>query len=282
MRRRARDFILLAGLLAVPLLILRANLRAPSELSAVDRGVLRVTAPVQSMVASIGRWIGGGWDRYVALIHVSDANRDLQTENARLRGELAEAREKAARSESLEKLLALRKEVKAETLAARVIGSETSSMFNVMRITLDRGDAEVRVGMPVLAPEGVVGRVYRIFGAYCDVELASDPHSSIPVEVRGTRAQGLARGVGSGSRYAMRVDDFQRRDEIKVGDEVVTRGIDVFPAGRLVGKVTKVNPRESGQFQEVELQPAVDFGRLDHVLVVLSSAPPAPPVAVRK
>jgi rod shape-determining protein MreC len=271
--RRARELVLVAVLLALPVLLLRASLRDPSQLSMVDRGILRVAAPLQNGLASIFGGIGGAWRRYVALWHVSDDNLKLRDENAKLRAELERLKHEAARVSELEGLIQLRKDVKAETISARVIGAETSSFFRIIRVRLDRGELEVKPGMPVLAAAGVVGRVERVFGPYSDVVLASDPKSAIDVVVPRTGGRGVLKGLpGAPGRYRARIDYLLRQDEVAENDTVVTSGIGGFPRNLPVGKIVKLAKKDFGLYQEAEVEPAVEFGKLREVLIVV--APP--------
>ena len=74
-----------------------------------------------------------------------------------------------------------------------------------------------------------------------------------------------------------------RETPLKVGDVAITSGMDrVFPKGLVVGTVSEVNVQSGGLFQTVEVKPAVDFSRLEEVLVVLSSAEIAPPPPSKK
>ena len=157
--RRARELVIVATLLAVPVLFLRANLAHSDHLNVVDRAILRISAPLQAGLTALARGVGDSWTRYIALVHVKADNARLADENARLRAELVAARSEAAREGELEKLLALRAAVQFDTLAARVVAVETSAFFRVVRIRLDRGGDEVKPGMAVIASAGVVGRV---------------------------------------------------------------------------------------------------------------------------
>ena len=90
LRRRLIDWGLAVVFLLAPALVLRASLRRPSELGAVDHAVLRVSAPLQAGVAWVVRRVASVWHGDVALTDVEDENRELRAENERLRGVLAE------------------------------------------------------------------------------------------------------------------------------------------------------------------------------------------------
>ena len=277
--RRARELVIVAILLALPVLMLRASFRAPEQLSAVDRAVLRVSAPLQGALVSAATGIANGWRRYVTLWGVSDENRRLREENAKLKSEVARLSHEVEHGRELEALLKLKKETVGETLGARVIGAQTSPFFKIVRLKLDRGDLEVRAGMAVLAAAGVVGRIERVFGSYCDVVLASDPKSAIDVVVPRTGGRGVLRGVAGASdgKYRARIDYLLRNDDVKEGDEVVSSGLGGFPRNVPVGRIAKVQKRDFGLYQDAEIEPAVQFGKLSDVMIVI--APETPPHA---
>jgi rod shape-determining protein MreC len=275
--RRAREVVLVAILLALPLLVLRTHVKEPTALNFLDRFVLRVSSPLVGLMAGIGRAVSGGWSRYVYLVHLESDNQRLQIENDRLRGELERAHKDVTRVDDLERQLQLRRSLPTEILAARVIGLETSSLFRVVRLRIDRGELEVRPGMAVIAPDGVVGRISRTYGPFADVQLAVDPKSAIDVVVGRTGVRGVVKGMPGDNRYRMRVDYLLRTDEVKEGDAVLTSGLGgLFPRNYVVGRVAKVTRRDFGLYQEAEVDPAVDFGRLDGVGVLLSPVSEAP------
>ncbi|MGZ3429627.1 MAG: rod shape-determining protein MreC [Polyangia bacterium] len=281
--RRARELVIVATLLAVPVLFLRANLAATEHLNVVDRAILRISAPLQAGLTALAHGIGNVWTRYIALVHVKEDNARLTDENAKLRAELVAARNAASREGDLEKLLALRASLQFESIAARVVAVETSAFFRVVRIKLDRGGADVKPGMAVVASAGIVGRVQRVFGGWCDVLLAADPKSSIDVVVARTGGRGVVKGIAGSDRYRTRIEYLERKDEAAEGDLVVTSGLGgFFPRDLPVGKIVKVDKRGFGLYQDAEVQPVVDFGKLRDVLVVVprEAQPEGPSPAV--
>ncbi len=276
--RRAREVVLVASLLALPVLFLRANLKAPTELNLLDRVIVRASAPLQSLFGAIARSVGGAWGRYVHLVGVEGERARLVEDNAGLRAELAQAQRAAGRTAELERLLQLKAHAKIPSLPARVIGAESSPFFRVLRVRLDRGEDEVKPGMPVLSTDGVVGRVQRVAGPYCDVLLTVDPKSAIDVVVPRTGARGILRGAAADDRYRGRIEYLLKKDEVDVGDQVVTSGIGgPFPRDLSIGTIAKLGRREVGLYQEAEVVPSVDFGRLREVLVLLQLPPESAP-----
>ena len=279
-KRRILDYALAGLLLLLPVVLLHANMKEPARQTMLDRAVLTVAAPVQVAVTWVIERAGGLWKGYVWLVRTEADNEALREENERLRRAVAEAERRALDSEVLEDLLGLRRELSAETVGARVIAGSLNPHFRVSRIRIDRGEGEVAPGMPVVSPEGLVGRVHQVRGRQADVMLTTDARSSIDVLVARTGGRGVLTGLGLDTRYAAEVEYLEHGQEVLPGDEVVTSGLgEAFPRGLTVGHVTSVTPIEYGLYQEVEVEPAVDFGALSRVLVVRATPPSPDPEA---
>lgn len=271
------------ALLVLLALMLRASVRAPERLGPVDRLLVRITAPMQSVAVRLLSQISQSWTHYVSLVGVQRDNERLQAENAQLRMQLLAATQLAGRAERLQKLLDLRSQVLSDTTAAQVIGLEVSRQFRVMRLRLDRGGADIKPGMPVLSAGGIVGRILRVVGPYSDVQLSTDPRSSVDVLLPRTGSRGVLKGVTNDTNYVSRIEYLVQKDEVQVGDEVVTSGLGgIFPPDMAVGRVVRLRKSAASMYQEVEVAPVVDFGKLREVMIVLSPPPPADPDAGKR
>lgn len=281
--RRGRRTLLAVALLVLLALMLRASVRAPERLGPVDRLLVRITAPMQSVAVRLLSNVSQSWTHYVSLVGVQRDNERLQAENAQLRMQLLAATQLAGRAERLQKLLDLRSQVLSDTTTAQVIGLEVSRQFRVMRLRLDRGGAEIKPGMPVLSAGGIVGRILRVVGPYSDVQLSTDPRSSVDVLLPRTGSRGVLKGVTNDSNYVSRIEYLVQKDEVQVGDEVVTSGLGgIFPPDMAVGRVVRLRKSAASMYQEVEVAPVVDFGKLREVMIVLSPPPPADPDAGKR
>jgi rod shape-determining protein MreC len=276
--RKLRDIVLCVALLGLPLLFLYSNLKSPAALNPFDRLVLRISAPLQAAVTGAVSGIHRGWRRYVYLIGVEKDNERLRQETERQRLTINEAQRQLSHLKRYERMLGFRSTHGVETIGVRVIGRDASPFVRVLRVHIDRGGGTVRPNLPVVTADGVVGRVSRVYGSYSDVILAVDPRSNIDVVIQRTGGRGLLRGIDGTNRYVCRIEYLLRKEEVKIGDLVVTSGVaGIFPKDLIVGRISKVTRRTYGLYQEVEVIPAVDFSGLDEMLVILS--PPAPPVA---
>jgi rod shape-determining protein MreC len=258
-------------LLAVPFFFLRASIRRPEDMSVVDRTIMRVAAPLEYASAALARGVSSLVGDYVYLVDVKADNNKLAYENARLRAEVRRLSAAEAENRRLKKLLGLRETIPDETVSAVIVAKDTTEYFRVAHVTLDNPGVGVRTGMPVVSHDGAVGTVLRVAGDKVDVQLTVDSGFGVDVVVENTGARGFVRGGGDRSRYQVRVEYFERTDEVAIGDLLVTSGVGCrFPKGVPVARVTKVVQRDWGMYQTVEAEPTVDFSRLEEVLIVLT------------
>ena len=284
-RRKLVDWALTGILIVVPALVLRASMQR-GEPSQFDGAILRITAPLEAGVSWIVEGIGGIWSRYIALVDVEAENRELRSENDRLRKDLAAATRRASDIAALEELAVVKRQTQADTLGARVIAAPLSPQFRVLRLRIDRGDRDVQPDMPVIAGTGPVGKIDKVYGDYADVMLVSDPRSRIDVALKRTGGRGVLIGLGQPDSYACKITTLElaSKPELRaqVGDEIVTSGVgSVFPPGLVIGTITKLGG-DDGMFQNVEVRPSVDVSRVRAVMVLLAPPPPADPDAKQK
>jgi rod shape-determining protein MreC len=67
----------------------------------------------------------------------------------------------------------------------------------------------------------------------------------------------------------MRFINKRARAEISPGEMVVSSGIGgVYPSGINIGRVTIVNYQENELSMELELEPSIDFSRIEYMFVI--------------
>src|SRR5688500_17114213 len=249
-----------------------------------ERGVPLLEAVTFGTFAEVQRGastvIGGvrtSWDDYLALQSVRSDNEQLRREVAQLQVALQQQRALAQQSHTLVELLQLREQIQLDTVAAEVIAGSASPDFRTL--TIDKGTAHgLRPDMAVIAPAGVVGRIITPSARAAKVQLLIDRNAAAGGLIERSRAQGVV--IGTGDR--LRMEYVSSTADIKVGDRVVTSGIEgIYPAagrdgnypkGFVIGQIESIE-RGGGMFSSIVITPAVDYSSLEDVLVVLT--PPA-------
>jgi rod shape-determining protein MreC len=275
--RRYREPIFVAALLLWSFAIFAVKAKRPLSLSPWDRVVIALTAPIEKAIVLSVRGVEDAWFGYVALRGVREHNLQLREEILRLKRESGRVGEIKAENDRLRRLLdyADRKAMSA-FIVAPVVAVGASPHSHVLRIARGSDDG-VHRGMPVVAPDGIVGQVAVTTAHYADVQLIVSPTSAVPALSARTRARATVKGTGDVSRckleYAQRQEDWQE------GEELLTAGsVGFFPQGLPVGKLVNVTKRPTGMFISAEVIPAVDFARLDEVMVLQErrELPPSP------
>lgn len=263
---------LLFATLALGTLALMLGDRRPdaAERHWAARALLEIAAPVQKAITRPVFFVRDTWQNYVALVDVAAENRALREQLARLEEEKLQFREALVMSGQLQRIAQMRREFEVPLLPSRVVGQDASQWSSAL--LLDRGRAaEVRSGMPVMVEQGLVGLVSATTPHAARAMLILDRRSAVDAMVQRSRARGLVRGLGTGElEFVFMV----RGDDVQVGDEVISSGVGgVYPKGLRVGSVTAVRAERAELLHSAVIRPAVDFGRLEQVFVMLQRGP---------
>jgi rod shape-determining protein MreC len=273
---RYREQLVIGVLLILPLANYLMVGHRGREPNFVDRSILALSSPIQAALTWVFSSVGGAADSYVRLRGAHDRALACKDALGQARYELNALREAEVANARLKGALKYTDKTATREILARIIGLNPSAQFQSIRI--DRGDRDgLRVGMPVVTPEGVVGQVIRVVDASADIMLPTDPASRIGAVMQRSRVRGTVIGTGDGERLSL--DLVLREDDPVDGEVVVTSGTDgVYPPGLELGTVKTIQ-RSIGLYVTGSIAPAVDLATAEYVLiipVVLSAAAPAP------
>jgi rod shape-determining protein MreC len=148
----------------------------------------------------------------------------------------------------------------------------------VQSIVIAAGSSNgVQVNDAVVNADGLVGIVTRVAPRTARVQLLTDQEAAVSAVDLRTGAPGIVRHA-RGTRETLVLDRVRKQDVIKVGHEIVTAGwragalTSLYPKGIPIGEVTSVGQTDTDLFQQVQVDPYVDFGSLDAVLVLVPAA----------
>lgn len=260
-------FTLITGIgLLAALILFSLNVPHSREANVIERGTMNLLAPVLKPFAYVSGFAENIWDGYINLVNVRRDNERLHIAVKELGSRIAAGDEALLESKRLEKLLEMKKTLKHPTLGATVVGEDISSWFRTLLV--DRGASDgLRVGMAVVAADGVVGQIVKVAAETSRVLLLTDHASGIAATIQRSRARGVVKGKGEG---LCSLEFTTREEDVKVGDLVVTSGVGgVYLKGLPIGEVTMVKRGQYGIFQTVTIRPTVNVAQLEEVLVVL-------------
>ena len=262
--------------LVLPLALLFSGMKSQEHHNALDKGLLKLTGPLETFITSgLDRSLSV-WRNYILLKDVKEENLELRRVNAEVNALLLLERRKTRTQEEMTQLLELREKIGTHAVAATVSKSSLNSFMKVSRVTLDLNDASIEPGMAVLAADGLVGRIGKVGVNEAEVLLLTDKKSSIDVSIGHQKLRGVLSGTGKEDSLLCKVEYVEQNKSIEIGDKVYTSGLgQVYPAGLLLGIVTGVNRQKGGLYQDVFVLPMAKLSSMAHVLV-LREAPPAP------
>ncbi|MFA6411962.1 MAG: rod shape-determining protein MreC [Syntrophales bacterium] len=264
--KKYRPIAIIVLFIVFSIILLFLSTKMPSDTGYPRRFILDVVAPIERLIRIPLDETITVWNRYLFLVGLGEENRRLKRENDQLKNQLLLHQEGYLEGLRLQKLLTMKGQSDYASMTARVIGMDQKSLIKT--ILINKGTSHgIRNGLPVINEQGVLGRIIETSWHVSRVLLISDGNSNIDALVQGTRVQGMLQGSG-----AMRcmLKYIAKTEEVKTGDLVVSSGMtEIFPKGLLLGTVIRADKKDSGLFQRIEVVPAVDFTRLEEVLVLM-------------
>ena len=160
-----------------------------------------------------------------------------------------------------------------EPVNAEMFGRPGTAFAQAIAIAAGSNDG-VRVNDPVVNADGLVGLVTRVTPDTARVQLLTDGEAAASAIDLRTGSPGIVRHA-RGTRETLVLDRVRKEDVVRVGDEIVTAGwragalSSLYPKGIPIGRVTSVGQTDTDLFQQVQIDPFVDFGALDAVIVLV-------------
>ncbi|MGA9115324.1 MAG: rod shape-determining protein MreC [Bacteroidota bacterium] len=196
---------------------------------------------------------------------LQNENRALRELNVTLADEAARLREAGLENARLRRLLGLKDRDSPRAIPAEVVGKSLQLLRNT--VTLNVGTADgVRPGMPIVTGEGLVGRVVAAGEDYCVGQILLNTGFRVSAKVQRGRVDGIVAWEG-GDRLLLK--NVAKTLDVQPGDAVITSEYSsLFPPGLRIGLVRSTSQEPGALFQDVEIEPAVDFFRLEEAFVL--------------
>jgi rod shape-determining protein MreC len=242
---------------------------------------------VQDVVSTIFGPITEGADRVLKpardLVNWFDETFEARGENDRLEDEVASLRDELARAQSTQleaKELSRLQELTSggivpdgsEPVTARVVGRSPTVWYST--VTIDKGtSAGIRVNDPVVAADGLAGKITQITPNTAQVTLITDSDSSVTARVLPDGVTGVVE-PNIGDPTDLQLDFLERGSDIGEGQMVVTAGFStgnlgsIFPPGVPIGEITEATLEEQQAYQRVHLDAFADLRDMNFVRVL--------------
>src|SRR3954462_4776863 len=242
--RNTANLIVLAAVLVLQVIGLAVQVKRDTEAGSIRLirvWTISIVTPLTRSIVHTQDWFSDTWHNYVWLRDVRKENEELKNQIVQMKMREVRLVEDAGQARRLQLLLGFKEHYIAKTVPAQVI-STTGSEFS-RAIYIDKGQKDgILPDMPVVVPEGIVGKVLRTFASTSLVLLINDPTSGAGVILEKSRLQGILKGTPN-ANGAILMRNVMSDEKVEVGERVLTSGGDrVFPKGMLLGTIQSVNP----------------------------------------
>ncbi len=200
------------------------------------------------------------------LVALRTRNAELEAQVSQLQTQVIDLQQRANETEILAALVDFsRANPESSYKAASVIGRDPSPFLHYVIINRGSNDGIER-GMPVVTNEGLAGRIDAVISDAARVQLLTDVGASVNVHLKNANTDAMLAGSVTGD---ISLDLISQDATVESGDIILTSGLGGgYPPDLIVGQVVNVRKLPAELFQQATVQPAVDFSRLEIVLVI--------------
>ncbi|HVN16121.1 MAG TPA: rod shape-determining protein MreC [Anaerolineales bacterium] len=255
-------FLVVGGVLALAL---------GGYFSSASSGFTGGLVSVQTWIATRGQALQDFLTAPRDIVTLRTRNAELESEVSQLQAQVIELQQRVNETEILAALVDFSRSNPQNTYkAASVIGRDPSPFLHYIIINRGSNDG-IRRGMPVVTNQGLVGRVDATIADASRVQLLSDPASAVNVHLQNADTDAVLLGSVTGD---ISLDMISQDAHIDPGDLILTSGLGGgYPADLIVGQVVTTRKVDYELFQQATVQSAVDFSRLEIVLVITNFRP---------
>jgi rod shape-determining protein MreC len=150
--------------------------------------------PIEFLWHATIQKVANTWEVYFDLRDTAKENKRLRLELGLLQSRIMDYENQVDESTRLRKILGFVDRYRQKVLVGEVVGSQDGRPFKSIRISRGQLDG-IETGMPVIAAEGIVGRILRTGLKFSDVQVLEDSNFSLDVLVERTRTRGVLQGI---------------------------------------------------------------------------------------
>ncbi|MBQ3791716.1 MAG: rod shape-determining protein MreC [Clostridia bacterium] len=267
---KSRFFVFIV-ILTLSLVLIPAALSLAGVSSPIRSAINLILTPVQRLSQAVTDAIAGYVSYFADFDKLVKENADLKQQLSDLREQVDDAIEIKALNDWLYNYLEIKRlNPDYQFLDATVTGRSSNNFANIF--TLDRGtSAGVRVNMPVLTNDGLVGYVSEVGINWCKVKTLFDYDASIGVKDKRSGVIGVLESSYELSRQGQcRMIYLEPDANVKVGDTVVTSGFsEMYPPGLIIGYVSAVEHNASSRSLEAIVTVVASFDDAEKVMILV-------------
>lgn len=262
--------LVIAAAAVVLLLVLALITSGDRALTWAESALGSVIEPVQGFASRMSGSIIGFVENVFNTTDADQENAQLKVYVAQLEQSVQEMEQLRQENARLKALLDFSESTPdLDYVAGEVIGRSQGIWFDTFTINIGRNEG-IEKNMPVVNGDGLVGRVDEVGATWSKVIALIDSSMSVSVMVERTRDSGMIRGTleAGVDSDILELYYMDSDADIQPGDKIVTTVIGgIYPKGLPIGEVLEVSRVGEADYNAL-IEPAVDFKRLEEVMVI--------------
>jgi rod shape-determining protein MreC len=236
---RYRNLSVLVAAILAQLVLLAYQVKTSGDVRLIRVWSVGAVTPMARVIETGRSGVSHFFSDYFVLLGVREENKRLKAELDRAKMDNQYLRAELSTADRAQSLAIFQKHSPSKTVAAHIIGNTTGADTRV--VIIDRGsNSGIEPGMAVITPDGIAGKVTKVFSTASFILLVTDRTFAAGVISQNNRVHGTFKGLGyEGSG---KIEHVQNEQKIDVGEWFYTSGDDrIFPKGQPVGEVTSVH-----------------------------------------
>jgi len=249
------------------ILVILTNVES-SKLYNIENVISKIISPVQSGITYLQNKISGNHAFFTDMTQLKQENQELKEKNSELEQQLRQLEVIKTENETLKQYVSLTEKYQSfKTIPAYVINKDITNYSKIIVINVGKDDG-IKENMAVIADEGLVGNVISVTSNTAKVQTIIDSASSTSALTSSTRDTMVCKGTIDRTS-SLKATYISIDANIIEGDSVESSGMGgIYPKGIHIGKVTKVTEGKNKVDKSVEIQTAVNFDKLETLLVI--------------
>lgn len=267
-----RSGILLSVIFLVFSLVL-LSLSDTTSLSKPKQMGITMASFFQNGMHESGKFIRQTFTSFAELKRLSESYQETLSQIESYKGIERELEQLENENQRLNDLLLFSNSIAFENIPVEVIAKDPVNLFS--SILINKGSRKgIQNDMAVVAyQDGMIGLVGRVVEVGLNSSLVmplSDKTSYVAARIQENRYQGLVQGNGINSdTLSMEYVSRKALPSIEKEDLVLTSGLNsLYPSDIIIGRIVSIESREYASSLDLEIQPVVDFDRLEYLLVL--------------
>ena len=267
MNKKRNDAIgVIITIIILILLVFLSNLKI-EKFSYVENAFSKIVMPIQSGFTFIKNKLNGNKSYFADLENLKKENAELREKNSNLEENLRQLEMIQSENKTLKEYMHLTEQYKDyTTVPAYIINKDTSNYSKIFVINAGKNSG-IEKDMTVIAAEGLVGYVISVTDTTAKVQTIIDSSNVVSSTIENSGDNVICRGMLENRK--LKATYISTTTTLNQGEKLYTSGMGgIYPKGLKIGKLTEIIEAPNITEKYAIVEPAVDFAKLETVLVI--------------